>query len=105
LADFNRAMTASEDLLDESEDVAHAALGEVDDAAVDHDVRVWTVQAEQVRESGDRHAEVRARVARPLLVQLDTAAAADLHGRQEPGRLETGAVDDDVDGVFFPVSG
>ena len=79
------------------EDVAHPALGEVDDAAVDHDVGVRPVEAEQVREAGDGDAEVRPGVAGPVLVQVDAAAAGHRHRGEELRRLEPGAVDDHVD--------
>ncbi len=41
--------------------------------------------------------EVGARVAVPLLVEVDSAATRHLHRREELRRLEPGAVDDHVD--------
>ena len=49
--------------------------------------------------------EIRAGVAAPLLVEVDTAAADDRHRHQELRRLEAGAVDDDVDVVLDAVVG
>ena len=69
------------------------------------DVRVRPVEAEEVREARDGDAEVRAGVAVPLLVQVDAAAAGDLHRREELRRLEAGAVDDHVDVVLVAVGG
>ena len=85
--------------------VAHLALREPDDAAVDDDVRVRPVEHEEVREAGHRHAEVGAGVAVPAAVQVDAAAADDLHRREEPRRLEAGAVDQHVELVQLAVDG
>src|SRR5207245_2025027 len=71
LAHVEGAMPTVEEEAEAAEDVAHTALGEVDDASVDDDVRVRPVETEEVREPGHRDAEVGAGVAVPMLVQVD----------------------------------
>ena len=83
--------------------VAHLALREPDDAAVDDDVRVRPVEHEEVREAGHGDAEVGAGVAVPALVEVDAAAADDLHRREELRRLEAGAVEQHVELVQLAV--
>ena len=98
-------MAVFEQPADAADDVVGPALREVDDAAVDDDVRVRPVEAEEVREAGHGDAEVGARVAVPALVQVGAAAAGDLHRRQELRGVEARAVDDDVDLVLDAVGG
>ena len=85
--------------------VAHLALGEPDDAAVDDDVRVRPVEHEEVREARHGDAEVGAGVAVPAPVEVDAVAADDLHRRQELRRLEAGAVEEHVELVQLAVDG
>ena len=56
LADLERRVPPAQQQLDAADEVPHPALGEVDDAAVDHDVGVRSVEAEEVREARDRDA-------------------------------------------------
>src|SRR5205085_2191026 len=105
LAYVERAVPAGEQESEAAEDVPHPAFGEVDDASVDHDVRVRTVEAEEVREPRHRHADIRACVALPMFVQVDAVASRDRHRGQEFRGLEPGPVDDDVDVVRDAVDG
>ena len=59
-------MRAVEEQLQAAEHVVHLALGEEDDAPVEHDVGVGPVQQEEVGVPGDGDAHVGARVAVPL---------------------------------------
>ena len=101
--DFERAGIVVEQQPHEAEDIADPALREVDDAAVDHDVGVRAVEAEQVGKARDRDAEIRPGVTCPLLVQIESVTTRDPHRRQEVRGLITGAVDDDVDIVLMAV--
>src|SRR3954452_24756782 len=77
LADVERTVAVLEQQPEETQDVPDTTLGEVDDAAVDDDVRVRSVQAEQIGETRNGDTEVGARIAVPLLVQFDAAATDD----------------------------
>src|SRR5690606_27353921 len=104
-ADVDGPLPPAEGHLEEAHDVPHPALGEVDDAAVDDDVGVRAVEAEQVGEAGHGDAEVGAGLALPVLVQVDAVPPGHLHRGEELRGGEAGPVDDHVDVVGRAVDG
>ncbi|MQY23057.1 hypothetical protein NRB20_61840 [Nocardia sp. RB20] len=96
---------AGGEVLDDLADVAGLGFEHVDDRT-GADVGVRAVHQEQVGEVGDRHAQVGAgALGVPDVGEFAARAAVDVHGGEEFGALEAGAVDDDVDLVLDAVGG
>src|SRR5580692_5422467 len=94
---LQRHSTAFGEQFQATDDVTHAAFGEEHDAAVHDDVRVRPVKAEEIREARHGHAEIGARIARPFVMQLYAVASEYLERRKETARMETGAINNDID--------
>src|SRR4029079_5788319 len=96
--------TPTKEHADALDDELRFTLGEIRDAAVDHDVGVRAVHQKEVRKVRHGDAEVGPGVTVPLLTQIASAESLDLHRREEVGSLEAGAVDDDVDIVLSSIA-
>ena len=99
----HRALPLAQQAAQALDDVAHLALDHHQDAAVDDEVGVGSVEHEEVGEVGHSDAEVGPGVAAPLLVELDAAAAEDAHRGDEVRGGEARAVDEDVGRVLDAV--
>src|SRR5512133_96444 len=82
LADLNPLPIGTFQGVERRDDMAHPNLDGVDHRA-SATAGVWPVQQEEVREAGNTHAEVGARLASPRLRQRTAALAEDLHRSHE----------------------